>query len=439
MAGQLIVDIPRKMGPFVAEKRRHKIARGGRGSAKSWSVARILVARGIRQRTRWLCCREVQKSIRESSHRLIADQIESLGLGRLYDIQRDVIKGPRGTEFVFAGLQDHTADSLKSYENFDGAWIEEAHTVSADSANILIPTIRNPGSELWWTYNPNLADDYIHQVAENPDEHTLVVDINWRDNLWFPAELELERLRMKALNEDLYQHIWEGKLRSIAGLLFKRNWFKFYDSLPARLSPYMASDYAGAPDLNSDREPDYTEHGIGQLDPIGDLYLTDWYSGQVDPEVWIDAAVQLVARRKPRKWFEEKGVILRSLDGAITKRLRERNVWVVREALASAGNKAERALGFAARCSAGAVWLPQNQPWAERLVNQLCSFTGEQGRVDDGVDVCSLLARGLDQMHNAREAVPKTKDDVVPFTRRHIEAQTIEDAEEAARKARYYS
>ena len=384
-----------KMRPFAAEPRRHKIARGGRGSGKSHSIARILVARGYQRRQRWLCCREVQKSIKESSLRLIADQIEMMGLAGAFDVQRDVIRGPHGTEFLFAGLQDHTVDSIKSYEGLDGAWVEEAHTVTERSANILIPTVRGAGSEIFWSYNPTNEDDYIHEVAERPDKDVLVVDINWRDNPWFPAELELERQRMKALNEDLYQHIWEGKCRSLAGLLFKRNWFKFYDSLPQALRLYMASDYAVTEDGG-----DYTEHGIVGLDERGDMYVVDWWSGQTAPEAWIDAAVNLIKRHKPLAWFEERGVILRAVDAAITKRLRERDVWVYREPLASAGAKQERALGFAARASAGAVFLPKTD-WAQRLVNQLCSFTGEDGRTDDMVDVCSLLARGLDKMANA--------------------------------------
>jgi predicted phage terminase large subunit-like protein len=220
--------------------------------------------------------------------------------------------------------------------------------------------------------------------------------------------------------------------------MFKRNWFKWYDKLPETLSNYMASDYAGAPDPESGREPDYTEHGIGGLDKTGDLYLHDWYSAQVDAEAWIDAAVQLVRRHKPRYWFEEKGVILRSLDGAISKRLKERQVYVLREPLASAGNKASRALGFAARCSSGAVWLPQNQPWAERLVNQLCGFTGEQGKVDDGVDVCSLLARGLDLMRNARESKTEPKPEVKPFRRKWREQLPEGDAELERKRRSWY-
>lgn len=396
----LRLDVPAVMLPFWTEKRRHKIARGGRGSAKSWSIARMLATRGIIQPTRWLCCRETQKSIKESSLRLLADQIQALNLGYYYDVQQQAIKGQAGTsaadsEFAFAGLKEHTADSIKSYEGFDGAWIEEAHSVSERSATVLIPTIRKPGSELWWSYNPEQDEDYVHQLAAMDDPDTLVITINWRDNPWFPPELEKERLKLQRINSDLYQHVWEGQCRSAAGLMFKRDWFQFYDVLPSRLNLYLASDYAVTPDGG-----DHTEHGVWGLASTGDLYAVDWWYGQTDPAEWIDAWIGLVGQHKPLAAFEEKGVILRAVESSITKRMREMQTFVRRVALPSAGGKAERALGFAARASAGTVYLPR-LPWAVRLLNQLCAFNGEDGRQDDGVDVCSLIGRGLDSMANA--------------------------------------
>ncbi len=401
----LQLDVPAVMLPFWTEKRRHKIARGGRGSAKSWSIARMLATRGIIQPTRWLCCRETQKSIKESSLRLLADQIHALNLGYYYDVQQQAIKGQAGTsaaesEFAFAGLKEHTADSIKSYEGFDGAWIEEAHSVSERSATVLIPTIRKPGSELWWSYNPEQEEDFVHQLAGMDDPDTLVITINWRDNPWFPEELEKERLKLQRINTDLYQHVWEGQCRSAAGLMFKRDWFQFYDVLPSRLNLYIASDYAVTPDGG-----DFTEHGVWGLAANGDLYAVDWWHGQTDPAEWIDAWIGLVAQHRPLAAFEEKGVILRAVESSITKRMRETQTFAHRIALASAGSKAERALGFAARASAGTVHLPR-LPWAVRLLNQLCAFNGEDGRQDDGVDVCSLIGRGLDSMANASPAAP---------------------------------
>jgi predicted phage terminase large subunit-like protein len=185
-------------------------------------------------------------------------------------------------------------------------------------------------------------------------------------------------------------------------------------------------------------KPDYTEHGVAGLSENGDLYLADWYSDQTDPEQWIEAATTLVKRHKPKLWFEEKGVLLRALDASIAKRLRERDTFVMRYPLASAGSKAERALGFAARASAGAVYLPRNQPWAERLLNQLCAFTGEDGKTDDGVDVCSLLARGLDVMANARPPKKDEEKPITPFTRSHFEYAEREAERERQAREEYY-
>lgn len=409
---ELAIKIPAKLEPFLHPKR-HKVVKGGRGGGKSWGIADILLAKGVSEPIRWLCAREIQKSIKDSVHKLLSDKIAAHGLSSFYEVQETVIKGVNGTEFLFAGLQDHTVDSIKSFEGCDGVWVEEAHSVSARSAEVLIPTIRKPGSEIWWSYNPNDESDYVHnRFVVNKDPNAVVVTMNWRDNKWFKdTEMEAERLQLQAINDDLYQHVWEGQCRSQAGLMFKRNWFKFYDKLPSRLNFYMASDYAVTED-----DGDFTEHGLFGMDEIGDIYVADWWSGQTAPDTWISAAFALIRRHKPQIWFEEKGVILRAVDGAITKAMREQNTFVHREPLPSAGNKASRALGFAARASAGTIWLPKEQEWAVRLLNQLCSFNGQDGKVDDMVDVCSLLARGLDDMTNARPEPLKRPKQAEPFT-----------------------
>lgn len=432
-AASLDIRIPAKMLPFTQPKR-HKVARGGRGGGKSQTVAQLLLAKGMTRPLRWLCAREVQKSIKDSCHKLLGDKIRELGLSQFYDVQATTIKGANGTEFLFAGLQDHTVDSIKSYEGCDGAWVEEAHSVSERSAEILIPTIRKAGSEIWWTYNPDQEGDYVHnRFAVQGDPNALMVEINWRDNPWFPAELELERVQLQAVNDDLYQHVWEGKCRSLAGLMFKRTWFKFYDTLPERLNLYLASDYAVTPD-----DGDFTEHGVFGMDETGDLYITDWWSGQTDPDTWIQAWLALIRRHRPLYAFEEKGVILRSVDSALNKAMRETQTFVSREALPSASSKAARALGFAARASAGTVWLPRNEPWAVRLLNQLCSFNGQPGHVDDMVDVCSLVGRGLDLMADAAPPPPKKAPPPKPFTEAWMNAREHADARSDADKQRYY-
>lgn len=390
------LEIPKRLTPVAKHLRsgryRHIIVRGGRGSGKSWSIARILAVNCLTYGLDILCLRESQKSIKLSSKKLLGKQIEGMGLGGAFDIQEQQILMRNGSlkgEIQFTGLKEHTSDSFKSYEDFDIAWVEEASTVTAESANKLIPTIRKPGSLIVWSYNPDQESDFVHELAASGREDVLVIECNWEHNKWFPAELETERLAMQRINQDLYNHVYGGQCRSAAGLLFKRVWFNFYDVLPTHLNYYMASDYAVTPD-----DGDFTEHGVFGLTDSGDLYIVDWWYGQTDPAEWIDKWIELGAKYSPLAAFEEAGVILRAVTGAIDRRQRETGKFLNRVSLPSAGSKAERALGFAARASAGTVYLPKGEIGI-RILNQLCAFNGEDGRQDDAVDVCSLVGRGI--------------------------------------------
>lgn len=202
---------------------RYKVARGGRGSGKSWGFARALLAIGASRPLRVLCAREVQESIKESVHRLLKDQIEALGLGSHYQVLETEIRGKNGSLFVFAGLLQHTVTSIKSYEGFDVCWVEEAQNVSARSWSILIPTIRKDGSEIWVTFNPELDTDETYvRFVENTPPDTLLVEMNWRDNPWFNAVLNAERKHAKdTLTKEDYDNIWEGKCRSaVVGAIY---------------------------------------------------------------------------------------------------------------------------------------------------------------------------------------------------------------------------
>lgn len=199
---------------------------GDDGSGKSQFFADLLVATAIRKPGfRGLCCREVQKSLKESAKRLIETKIEAHGLGQLFDVQESQIKTPGGGLIVFAGLQDHTSESIKSYEGFDVAWVEEAQTVSDRSLNLLRPTIRAPGSELWFSWNPRRAVDAVDTMlrGEELPTNASVVRANWNDNPWFPAELEQERQDCLRQQPDQYQHIWEGDYVTVSsGAYFAR-------------------------------------------------------------------------------------------------------------------------------------------------------------------------------------------------------------------------
>jgi phage terminase large subunit len=217
------LEIPEKLGFLLTTQRRYKGAKGGRGSAKSWSFARALLVLGTTKRLRILCTREVQKSIKQSVHKLLKDQIEALGLTAFYRVLENEIRGVNGTEFSFSGLSDQTVDSIKSFEGCDIVWVEEAQSVSKRSWSVLIPTIRKDGSEIWLSFNPELETDetYDRFITNQPDD-AIIVDMNYTDNPWFPEVLEKERLHAKAsLPKSEYENIWEGKcLPAVQGAIY---------------------------------------------------------------------------------------------------------------------------------------------------------------------------------------------------------------------------
>jgi len=213
-------EFPEKLA-MLWEPHRYKIAHGGRGGAKSWGYARALLLLGAEGQLRILCAREVQKSIKDSVHKLLSDQIQALGLGAFYQVLSNEIRGQNGTEFIFTGLSSQTTESIKSYEGIDYCWVEEAHKVSRRSWDILLPTIRKPGSEIWASLNPELDTDETYiRFIENPPKSAAVVQINWQDNPWFPEVLNEERLELQrqvslgVRAQDDYDNIWEGKCKS---------------------------------------------------------------------------------------------------------------------------------------------------------------------------------------------------------------------------------
>ena len=214
----LKIDVAPVFRPLLGAAR-YKAAYGGRGSGKSQFFADLMVATAIRKPGfRGLCCREVQKSLKESAKRLIEQKIQSHGLAHLFEVQVDGIKTPGGGLIAFAGLQDHTSESIKSYEGFDVAWVEEAQTVSQRSLQMLRPTIRAPGSELWFSWNPRRKQDAVDMMLRGDEVPTnaAIVKANWDANPWFPDELEQERHDCLRMQPDQYDHIWEGGYITVA-------------------------------------------------------------------------------------------------------------------------------------------------------------------------------------------------------------------------------
>jgi phage terminase large subunit len=177
-------------------------------------MARALLIKAANEPTRVLCAREIQKSIKQSVHTLLNDQIQSLGLGAFYEVLESEIRGINGSTFSFTGLATNTVESIKSFEGCDIVWVEEAQTVSKKSWDILIPTIRKPNSEIWVSFNPNIdTDDTYQRFVVNPPENAKVVKVNYTDNPWFPEVLEIERQHSLKTNPD-YANIWEGDCKA---------------------------------------------------------------------------------------------------------------------------------------------------------------------------------------------------------------------------------
>jgi hypothetical protein len=199
------------------DKSRYKAYYGGRGSGKSHSFATALLAAGGKETLRILCAREVQRSIKESVKQLLDDKIKALGTNFYTSFEHE-IRGRNGTTFVFQGLGHMTAEQLKSAEGIDRCWVEEAQTISERSLEILIPTIRKAGSELWFSWNPRHSSDPVDDRFRGmlvPDD-VIVHKVNYDQNPFFPDELEQEREFDRRSKPDRYAHIWLGEYEPTA-------------------------------------------------------------------------------------------------------------------------------------------------------------------------------------------------------------------------------
>jgi len=201
------LEIFRKPAPY-------KITFGGRGSGKSWSIASLLMQELTAEKHNLVCCREIQKSLDDSVYKLCVETIVRLHLSG-WNVLRDVLEHENGSRVIFRGLKDLRAgNAIKSLEGYDRAWIEEAQSVSAESLQMLIPTIRMNGSEIWASYNPNTEEDAIESLKLR--EGAVVIKCNWNDNPWFTEKLAKDREADYKFNPELARHIWEGEYLSQA-------------------------------------------------------------------------------------------------------------------------------------------------------------------------------------------------------------------------------
>ena len=212
-------------------------------------MATALVLLAAQKPLRILSARQFQRSIRDSSKRLIDDRIEALGLLQRFKSTETGIQGPKGSLFLFAGLATHP-ESIKSMEGVDIAWVEEAATISQHSLDILLPTIRKPGSELWFSWNPRLASDPVDALFRGgaPPPDAVVRRVSWRDNPWFPSVLEAERQWDLGRDPDKHAHVWDGDYQRHTEARIFRNWRIDALDPPAETRPFLGADWGFAAD-----------------------------------------------------------------------------------------------------------------------------------------------------------------------------------------------
>lgn len=229
--------------------KRYKIAFGGRGSGKSFTYTDALLITALQKPIRVLCAREYQISISESVHRLLQKRIEDLGLSAYFTIQRDSITSKTGSEFIFKGLR-HNVDNIKSMAGINICWIEEAQSISQESLDILIPTIREPDSEIWMTMNPRLESDPVYRMfIANKHPDAVLFKVNYTENKHFPAVLDAERRLMLERDPALYNHVWLGEcLTHTDAQIFKDKW-EVREFTPEKWGyPYYGLDFGFSQD-----------------------------------------------------------------------------------------------------------------------------------------------------------------------------------------------
>lgn len=246
----LQINTPRWAIPVVSGRARYKGAHGGRGSGKSHFFGEQLIELSATEKIDAVCVREIQKSLNQSVKKLLESKITDMGVAHLFEVQRDQILSAHGGRIIFQGMQNHTADSIKSLEGYDIAWVEEAQTLSQHSLDLLRPTIRKPGSELWFTWNPRNATDPVDALlrGDDPPPHSIIIPVNYEDNPWFPDVLRDEMEYDKKRDPEKFQHIWRGAyLKNSEARVFK-NWKVEEFEAPADAVHRQGADWGFATD-----------------------------------------------------------------------------------------------------------------------------------------------------------------------------------------------
>ena len=294
MTRTLEIQTPRKLLPILKPSR-NKALYGGRGSGKSHAFAELAIERCLMYPgTRIVCIREVQRSLKESVKLLIEDKIESLQVQSHFKPWHDRIDTPGNGVIIFMGMHDYTAETIKSLEGFDVGYVEEAQTLTARSLELLRPTIRKEYSELWYSWNPRSADDPVDKFfrGPNPPPNSIILRVSYKDNPWFPDELELERQFDETNNPARYPHVWLGEYEPQAvGAIWNRDVIE--RNRRKEVPPLKRILVSIDPPISSTPGADEAGIVVQGLGTDGRGYVLDDVSMQGTPKQWAERAIAI--------------------------------------------------------------------------------------------------------------------------------------------------
>ena len=281
--GTLRIPVIEKFLPLL-EPSRYKGIHGGRGGAKSHFFADQIIERCyLRKPCRAVCIREVQKTLAQSAKLLIEDKIKLYGLEHEFRMLTSHIEAPAGGIILFNGMQDHTASSIKSLEGFDVAWIEEAQSLSQRSLDLLRPTIREEGSEIWASWNPSQPTDPVDKLlrSDNPPD-AIVIESSFKDNPFFPDVLRREMEYDRRRDLDKYQHVWLGGYEKHSEARVFKNWKVEEFDTPGDATHWYGADWGFSVDpsvlvrchiVERRLYIDYEAYGVGvEIDHLARLF-----------------------------------------------------------------------------------------------------------------------------------------------------------------------
>lgn len=410
MDNKVKISIPEKCLFLLTEKSRYKVLFGGRGSAKTESVARALIIKAMEKKIRVLCARQTQASMADSVHRVLSDIIHELELEWFFTITRDSIRGTNGSDFFFKGIKQNVAE-IKSTKGVNICWCEESDSITEESWDVLIPTIREPDSEIWITFNPNLKSDATYQkfVVNKPD-NCITVEMNYVDNPFFPEVLREEMEFCKQLNYPKYEHIWLGVPNAEAGNLIKMNMFQRYKIPPERFDGlYITCDTAFSEKKSADNSAFMLMGVKGK-----DKYILDMYIKKV---TFVDLQrdlknFYLKAQEKYGRMNSLSAIYIENKASGIslTQQLRAEGLPIMEiyptvhnEQLKKdiVADKYTRFLEIEAELHSGYVWLPEEGSWLPEFEKECEAFTGgKQDEKDDGID-CLIYSLKVSKKYGA--------------------------------------